>query len=71
MDAVTGYTKDQLVLFYEKSAKLDARRRNCFINDVRSAVWAEGKELKKILDLLDSIYKGGDRSGNKKERDKG
>lgn len=55
MDALTEYTKDQLILFYDKAAKLDARRRSCFIHDVRSAVWAEGKELEKVIKLLSDI----------------
>lgn len=66
MEALYGYTKDQILLFYDNAAKLNARRRVQFINDVRSAVWAEGKDLKKVLELLNNIEKGGDHSGDKK-----
>lgn len=54
-DAMAEYTKDQLVLFYRKAVKLGARRRSDFIHDVRSAVWAEGKDLKEIIKVLNEI----------------
>lgn len=66
MEAMLGYTKDQILLFYDNAAKLNARRRAQFISDVRSAVWAEGKDLKKVLELLSNIEKGGDHGGDTK-----
>jgi hypothetical protein len=51
-ETLTDYTKDQLVMFYRKAIKLEARRRSNFIHDVRSAVWAEGDDLKAIIKIL-------------------
>jgi hypothetical protein len=52
MDAMAGYTKDQIVLYYEKAVKLDAQRRLRFLSDVRTAVWADGKGMNEHVAIL-------------------
>lgn len=57
MAELADCSKEQLLLFYEKAQVVDKQRRSFFIADVRAAVWADGKEFERLLDILEGNKK--------------